>query len=266
MRNWLSWVVGFALTFSVVSLLLLVYSFAQPSLWLPILFGVAFYGLLSFSPRMTLEIRVGLATLFGSVSCILWMISGSETFQYKHAELQLAFENLLGVMGLIGVVIAIGGILKAPAKSRPSINPIVLLMVTGWLISYFSSGHGGSSPMIDWVMRAFHFDQETAENAVLVFRKTVHFTFYSVVAASAFATAVQNGAARRICFVAALLTTFAYAGFDEMRQSTQPDRNGSIWDVMLDMSGGCAALIVVNLVTARRAAGGPKNARRSSTL
>ena len=266
MRNWLNWVVGFALAFSCVSLSLLVYSFEQPSLWLPILFGAAFFGLLAFSPRLDLETRVGLATVFGSVSCILWIVSGADAGPSRHPEMQLAFENLLGVMALIGLVISISAISKLPAKARPAMTPIVILILTGWLISYFSSAHGGSTPMVDWVMQTFGWNRDESETAILVVRKSIHFTFYGSIAITAFATPLKNGGAKHIGVIAALLTTLAYATFDEVRQSTQPDRTGSAWDVLLDMTGGSVALVIVSAVMHKKSARGPNAARKSSTL
>ena len=266
MRNWLTWVVGFSLTFSIAVLLLLVYSFDQPSLWLPVAFGAAFFGLLWFTPRLTLEMRIGLATLFGAVSCILWMTSGGSATQSPFTVMELAFENLLGLMGLIGVVIAAGAISKTNRKARPVVGPIVGLMIAGWLISYFSSSHGGGEPMIAWLIHTFGLDQQTAETVNLVIRKTIHFSFYGLIATTAFMTPIKNGSLRSIGIVAALLTTLAYSSFDEIRQSSQPNRNGSAWDVALDMTGGSAALILVTLLGVGKSAGRPKPARRSSTL
>jgi len=262
----LGWVVGFALTFSVAVLLLLIYSFDQPSLWLPVAFGAAFFGLLSFTPRLTLEMRIGLATLFGAGSCILWMVSGGSATQSRLPVMELAFENLLGLMGLIGLIIAAGAISRTGRKSRPVVGPIAGLMIAGWLISYFSSSHGGAAPLINWLMQTFGWDQQTAENIDLVIRKTIHFSFYGLVATTAFLTPIKNGSLRSIGIIAALLTTLAYSSFDEFRQSSQPNRNGSAWDVALDMSGGSAALILVTLLGAGKSVGGPKPARRSSTL
>ena len=263
----MSWVVGFVLAFSLAVLFLLVYSFDQPSLWLPILFGAAFFGLLWFTPRLTIEMRVGLATLFGAVSCILWIVSSSAgTIQSRFATMELAFENLLGVMGLIGLVVAASAISQVKPQSRPVVGPIAGLMIAGWLISYFSSSHGGGTPMVQWMMHTFGWDQQTADTVNLAVRKTIHFSFYGLIATTAFLTPIKNGALRTVGIIAALLTTLAYSSFDEIRQSSQADRSGSAWDVALDMTGGSVCLIVVTLLGVGKLAGGPKTARRSSTL
>ncbi len=265
-RNWLNWIVGFALAFSCVGMSLLVYSFDQPSLWLPILFSIAFFGLLAFSPNLTFEMRVMLASLFGSCSCILWMVSGADTLAGPRASLQLAFENVLGLIGLISLAVLVGSLAGTPRKARPSVTPFAILMIAGWLISYFSSSRGGAAPMVDWVMRTFGWNQETSESAILVMRKCIHFGFYAFVAMTAFAAPLKNGARRRTAIVASLLTTLSFASFDEMRQTTQPGRTGSGWDVLLDMAGATFALVLVSIISARKSSQRPKGARKSSTL
>ena len=265
MRNGLLWILGFALSFTAAFLLLLVYSLAQPSLWLPVTFAIAFYGLLIFAPRISRAGRVGLAMVFGSGSCILWMASGSTAFLGRHASIQLAFQVLIGVVGFIGLVITLGAWMKAPPKSGPAFAPVLFFMLLGWLISYFSSTHGGASPMVAWVMHTFKWGQNTAETVIVVLRKIGHFTFYGVVSLVGFALALKNGSARNLCFAAGLLSVLACATFDEMRQSTQLDRTGSGWDVMLDMAGGSSAMIIVSLLPKPQGRS-PKRLENSSTL
>jgi VanZ family protein len=265
-RNGVLWILGFVLSFVALFLFLMVYAFAQPSLWLPVMFAMAFYGLLLFAPRISMAGRVGLALLFGSGSCILWMVSGSAAFLGKHAAIQLAFQVLLGVVGFFGLLLLLGSWMKAPPKSGPSYGPVLILMLLGWLISYFSSSHGGASPMVAWVMHAFSWSQHTAESVIVVCRKIGHFTFYGVIALAGFAVALKNGSARKACLAAGLLTALSCATFDEMRQSTQVDRTGSIWDVALDMAGASTALLGLSRLPKPKKAGSPKAAKNSSTL
>lgn len=257
---------GFALTFGGLLLFLLVYSFSQPSLWLPVAFGMAFSGLLAFAPRIPSLARVGLAMVFTCGSCGLWMVSGSASFQASYEGLQLAFQIVLGTIGLIGALVAIAGWRRAPAKSAPGFGPIFVLMLLGWLISYFSSTHGGASPMVAWVIRTFGWNAQTAETVIIAARKTTHVCFYGFVAAVALAAMVKNGVPRQSGWIAALIITLTYASFDEIRQSTQPDRTGSAWDVLLDLSGGSMSLLALSAVARSKKAGSPKPARKSSTL
>jgi VanZ family protein len=260
----LVWLTGFALAFGSLFGFLFAYSLAQPSLWLPIVFGIAFYGLLSSAPRMTG--RAGLSILFGSVSCILWMASGSEAFYDKHGSLRFAFQVLLGIGACIGFFMAVAAYLKAPPKAKPVMGAAILLMLIGWVISYFSSSHGGASPMIDWASKVFGLDRNTAETIIIAIRKTGHFCGYALIASVGFAMALQNGAVRKICFIGGIVTALTFAIFDEVRQSTQVDRGGSAWDVALDMSGATCALGGISLLGAKKRAVRPKTARTSSTL
>lgn len=268
-RTWLSWVLGFLLTFGFFFGMLLGYSAAGSSLWLPVGFGVAFGALLGFSPRIPIRSRVGFGVIFGSIACYLWMVSGTDDLAGVHHQIDKGFHYLMGLFALIGILIAAPPIVQAPSKSRPVLWPLVLLMLLGWTISYLSSTHGGASPMVDWVMRHFGFARGTAETLIVGVRKAIHFTFYGLVASVALAAATKNGAARNRAVIAALLTTFVFAGFDELRQSTQPDRTGSPWDVLLDLTGGSVAVGVLCASSGMRGIGRPtaaKTARKSSTL
>lgn len=173
---------------------------------------------------------------------------------------------LLVVPAFAGALTVVVSMARLPSRARPAIWPALLLVFCGWLISYFSSTHGGASPMVEWVMRHLHLDRHTAEIAVIAFRKTVHVTFYGLVTLLGLMTATRNGAAGKACVIAALLTTLAYASFDELRQSSQPDRTGSVWDVLLDLAGGSAALGAVYALRTTKPADRPKAVQKSSTL
>lgn len=210
--------------------------------------------------------RAGMALLFGSVSCLLWVVSGGPELDHQRQALQRLFEVLLSVPALAGLLMTALSMANASSKVRPVLWPAFALMLFGWLISYFSSAHGGASPMVEWVIRHLHFDRHAAEVAVIAFRKTVHVTFYGLVTLIGLMTAARNGSAGRACVMAALLTTLAYATFDELRQSSQPDRTGSAWDVLLDLAGGSAALGAVYALRTTKPADRPKSVQKSSTL
>ncbi|HVT14338.1 MAG TPA: VanZ family protein [Fimbriimonadaceae bacterium] len=266
MRKWLAWIVGFALFFGFAFAFLLVGSLSQPSIWLPAAFGFAFYGLLSFSPRIEPKLRVGLALFFGSVACLLWFASGGSAIDHKRQALQTASEALLLIPVAVGGIVALSAGLGSRTTPRPAILPAVVLMLLGWIISYFSSAHGGATPMVSWVMRHLHLGQHAAEVLVIAVRKTIHFTFYGFVTLMGLVTATRNGSAGKVCAVAALLTTLAYASFDELRQSSQPDRTGSAWDVLLDLTGGSVALGAVYALRTTKPDVRPKPVSKSSTL
>jgi VanZ family protein len=85
-------------------------------------------------------------------------------------------------------------------------------------------------------------------------RKTAHFTEYALLAllaARAFLPSPRPRLRRR-WFVAALALVALVALLDEYNQSFNPARTGTIWDSLLDVSGGATALCVLYLWRARR--------------
>ncbi len=231
---------------AVFSVILVAWALAaqgSPSLWLPVCFGFAFYGLLGFGQRISRgPTRVGASVCFLAGSCYLWL--GSGQFPSHPTMLLVA-----GVSAFVGVLIST---VTSEAKARPSLLPVALLTILGWLISYFSSSHGGANPMIDWVIRNFGWDKETAERVVIALRKTIHISFYAVAALAGYAMARTNFSSGNVSLTSGLVTALAYASFDELRQSAMPDRVGSTWDVLLDMAGAASAMLVLHLIDRRK--------------
>lgn len=80
-------------------------------------------------------------------------------------------------------------------------------------------------------------------------RKTAHFTEYAVLAllaARAFVSSTRSRL-RRGWFVAALALVALVALLDEYNQSFNVARTGTIWDSMIDISGGITALVIFSL-------------------
>lgn len=87
-----------------------------------------------------------------------------------------------------------------------------------------------------------------------VMRKTSHFTEYAVLAllaARAFLSSSRSLLRRRSYTVAFLLVTCC-ALLDEYHQSFVSTRTGAIFDSLIDITGGAAALAVLALWRARR--------------
>ncbi len=86
-------------------------------------------------------------------------------------------------------------------------------------------------------------------------RKTAHFAEYALLAllaARAFLTS-SNGALRCRWHLAAFALVAAIALLDEFNQSFNPARTGTIYDSLIDMSGGATALALVLAWRSRRA-------------
>ena len=124
------------------------------------------------------------------------------------------------------------------------------LPLVAWLafISYASSDEFSADntsriigPLILWL-----FPRTTPETlAVIHFitRKVAHFTEYAILgflAARAFRPSTQRWFLISICLVV------VYALIDEYHQSFVPSRTASVFDSLIDMSGGLVALIVIS--------------------
>ena len=88
---------------------------------------------------------------------------------------------------------------------------------------------------------------ETLAVVHFVVRKIAHFTEYAILAylaARAFCTSPRAALANR-WFLAALVLIVIYALLDEYHQTYVPSRTASIYDSLIDMSGGLVMLLVL---------------------
>ena len=98
-------------------------------------------------------------------------------------------------------------------------------------------------PVLLWLFP--HITLETLAATHLLIRKASHLGEYAVLgilAARAFKGSSQT-VLQRHWFLAALLLIMIYALVDEYHQSFVPSRTGSIFDSLIDTTGGVAALI-----------------------
>ena len=129
------------------------------------------------------------------------------------------------------------------------------LPLVAWLafISYASSNNfsaGNTSriigPLILWLFP--NTSPETLLSVHFVMRKIAHFTEYAILgflAARAFRTS-SRPAVRRHWFLISAVLIVVYAVIDEYHQSFVPTRTASVFDSLIDMAGGLAALIVIS--------------------
>jgi VanZ family protein len=91
-------------------------------------------------------------------------------------------------------------------------------------------------------------------------RKLAHVTVYAILAfwaSRAFASSSQK-ILRQFWFACAFVVVLLVASTDETNQSFLDSRTGSIYDVLLDASGGLAMITVFYLVMKRRECRGNK--------
>jgi VanZ family protein len=111
-----------------------------------------------------------------------------------------------------------------------------------------------SSHTSGFIMRPLHALFPNASEATLAaihfaLRKLGHFTEYAILAwlaARALRTSSQQWLRTR-WFWLALAFVICYALFDEFRQSFVPSRTSSIFDSLIDISGGLTALTITAL-------------------
>jgi len=128
------------------------------------------------------------------------------------------------------------------------------LPLIAWLafISYASSDDfnaGNTSriigPLILWLFP--NTSPETLAVIHFVTRKIAHFTEYAILgflAARAFRTSPRPAVHERWLLICVTLVV-VYALLDEYHQSFVPSRTASIFDSLIDMSGGLTALIII---------------------
>jgi VanZ family protein len=128
--------------------------------------------------------------------------------------------------------------------------------LVGWIGFIFFASTGAMSasntsriiaPLFKWLFPGITEAQLLLVHFVV--RKGAHFTEYAVLAllaARAFLPSTR-GLLRRSPFAAAFALVTLVALLDEYNQSFNPARTGTIWDSLIDISGGAAALIVFGL-------------------
>jgi VanZ family protein len=255
---------GFFFGFLFVLLFLSAINIFYRGVWLPAaLAGVIGY-LLAMLPRFAEgRLRLHAVGLFGTIATILWMATTARLPVSRGGEL---LRFVIPLFGLVAARFAISfwmAYRRSPEPSRPPLKWLFAVFAAGWIVAFFSSGKGGSDPMVAWAQHMLNLAPEQAEALVILVRKTIHLSFYAVTGLAAWRLARGCEASVERATMFALLAPLAISMFDELRQSTIAGRTGSIWDVLLDMVGAGAA---VWLLRARDARGPASSTPRTRTI
>jgi VanZ family protein len=118
----------------------------------------------------------------------------------------------------------------------------------------FSSGNTGGLviKIVRWIYPTISDDN--LHTAHFLVRKTGHFTVYAVLA-FLLIRAFRSGSTQRWRWQWALYSFFIvgiYALLDEFHQSFTSSRTGSIYDSMIDLTGGACMLFVLWLLSLRK--------------
>lgn len=126
-----------------------------------------------------------------------------------------------------------------------------------WLgvIFYLSSGSGSASetsriigPLIKFFFPTV--DESTLQTIHGLIRKAAHVTEYAILAALAARAVLSTKVSwlRKYWPILPFLLVVVTASADEYNQSLNPKRTGTPWDVLLDISGGVLALVLIRLI------------------
>jgi VanZ family protein len=130
-------------------------------------------------------------------------------------------------------------------------GPLVIWMA---FIFFASTGEFSASntsriigPLLRWLFPNISEEQLTLAHSIT--RKVAHFAEYAILAwlaARAFTTSSRPSLSRR-WFSVSLLLVVVYSLSDEYHQSFVATRTGSIYDSLIDISGGLTALLLYAL-------------------
>jgi VanZ family protein len=134
---------------------------------------------------------------------------------------------------------------------RVSVRRYAPLVLWVGVIFFLSSPEGSftqTSRIIGPLLHFFFPDILPETEALIhgIVRKTAHFTEYAILAFLAVRAFVGSPSLfiRQRSYVLALVIVMTVASLDEVNQSFEASRTSSIWDVMLDIFGGVAAIAV----------------------
>lgn len=121
---------------------------------------------------------------------------------------------------------------------------LTIPVLASCVVGYVSGGIGGGDHMVHWLMSVTSLAREQAETIVHFFRKGIHLGAYGIVGMCLFRGGIAGRAIRSKALLFAMSTVLCLASFDELRQTTAPNRTGSAWDVTLDMTGALLFIVV----------------------
>jgi len=216
-------------------------------IWLPVLMGVIVSTIVGFQPWFT-------ASRLSRLFCVALTVGAAVTYSMSVApqpnEMGPKFPRVAIDLGACVFLVVLGLFIARCLLQRKTAKMaawLLLPIAAGCVLGYVSGGIGGSDHMVEWAIRVLHMSREQAETGVHYLRKTIHLCAYGTLGLAYFRAAITGGAEKSRSIGFALLSVLTMASFDELRQTTAPNRTGSIWDVMLDVTG---AFIFVMLASA----------------
>jgi VanZ family protein len=130
-----------------------------------------------------------------------------------------------------------------------------------WLgvIFYLSSGQGSMTETSRFVRPLLEFLFPSASETTLqvyhaYIRKSAHLTEYAILAFLALRAFSRSSfeTLHRGKYIFSLVLVATIAPIDELNQSFEPSRTGSVWDILIDFSGGAAMVLFLWVINLRR--------------
>lgn len=105
--------------------------------------------------------------------------------------------------------------------------------------------------IVEWIFG--DVDLPTRYKLYALIRKTAHFVEYAILALLSFRAAWLTAPRAKIATAGwiALFFVATLAAADEIRQGLSSVRTGSPWDVLIDVAGGCVALVGIVILMRR---------------
>jgi VanZ family protein len=219
--------------------------------WMPLALAAAIGVFCSFHPRLASAPATSWwVGVFLFLSLSVWMRSSQPVSLRNFQD----FVRLVpGVCALFALpLLAI--MLRRNSAAAPAqvlyLPAALLVLLIGLSIVYLSGSKGGPDPMVRFFMENLGFDERTAQSAVVLFRKTIHFAVYGMLGWAAYRLANPRFDLRAaIMFGLGIAASFAI--FDEFRQTAATNRSGSVWDIGLDLLG-CLTFIGISVLRYHR--------------
>ncbi len=218
-----------------------------PGIWLPVAFSASLYLLMGLNPRIeSKRLPYGLFTAAGVLEA--WLLTREHVPIERWDRIARYAPNSFIGLGTVAAVWWM--VAQTRSKRSAPVGWMLALTFCAWLVAYFSSSRGGIDPMEASFTRFLTLDPEVTHTLTVIFRKTIHYSFYGAVSLIAYCGATRLGSRSPVIF--ALLSALCFATFDEYRQSLVLGRGSSVFDVGLDMAGAASFLILATLGRSRR--------------
>lgn len=155
----------------------------------------------------------------------------------------------------IGIEIGLAGLGTAILMSKNSLNKsdvkLIELIFMTWAVGFFSGRSGGADRMVS-TFDFLHLTVAQLDTLIMVIRKTIHLTFYGGLTWLFATSPWPEQLPRRALVGFSVALPLAIAVSDEFRQSMMPNRQGSLSDVVVDMSATFAVLIVLHFLERKK--------------